>query len=253
MFYNQLEYLCHENGTTPTAFIKDVLKLSTSKITAWRNGSIPKYGILEQIANHFNVSISFLFEDGKAHNKSDLNKQEQDLLNVFKCLSDYDKGQVFGKAETLAELADERAVAAKSEPETPENPNQTIRFAPRTIEINLYDMPSSAGTGVFLGHTSCEKRKIRYTPIAEQADFAVPVSGDSMEPEFYDGDIVLVKSCPCVNQDEIGIFVISGEAYIKQFGVTCLISLNEKYAPIMLKNYETAVCLGRVLGKAELA
>lgn len=62
MFYNQLEDLCKKNNLTVTAFLKK-LGLSTSKGTAWKGGSIPKYDTLKLIADYFNVSISYLFEE----------------------------------------------------------------------------------------------------------------------------------------------------------------------------------------------
>ena len=62
MFYNQLEDLCKKNNLTVTALLKE-LGLSTSKGTAWKGGSIPKYDTLKLIADYFNVSVSYLFED----------------------------------------------------------------------------------------------------------------------------------------------------------------------------------------------
>lgn len=84
------------------------------------------------------------------------------------------------------------------------------------------------------------------------ADFAVPISDDSMELDYSSGDIVLIESCPNVPIGKVGIFVLDGEVYMKEYGGDCLISYNEKYPPIMLKDYEAAICLGRVLGKAEI-
>lgn len=109
MFYDQLNKLCKENNLTPTAFVTEKLGLSSSKITAWKNGSIPKYEILKEIAEFFNVSVSFLFAEKTDIIGTSLEKREQDLLTIFKSLDEYDKGKVFGKAETLAELATERA------------------------------------------------------------------------------------------------------------------------------------------------
>lgn len=109
MFYDQLNRLCKENNLTPTAFVTEKLGLSSSKITAWKNGSIPKYEILKEIAEFFNVSVSFLFAEKTDIIGTSLEKREQDLLTIFKSLDEYDKGKVFGKAETLAELATERA------------------------------------------------------------------------------------------------------------------------------------------------
>ena len=62
-FYQNLENLCKENGTTVTAVVKE-LKLSTSKVTAWKNGSVPNGNILVLLANYFNVSVDYLL--GKA-------------------------------------------------------------------------------------------------------------------------------------------------------------------------------------------
>ena len=61
-------------------------------------------------------------------------------------------------------------------------------------------------------------------------------NGDSMEPEFHDGQIAWVLQQESVANGEIGIFALNGEAYIKKLqndkdGIF-LISLNEKYAPI---------------------
>lgn len=62
MFYEQFSILCNEIGTTPTNFTTNVLKLSSSKVTAWKNGSIPKYDVLKEIADYFHVTIGELFD-----------------------------------------------------------------------------------------------------------------------------------------------------------------------------------------------
>ena len=68
MFYEQFKKLCEQKGTTPTAFVRDILKISTSKVTAWKNGSIPKIGILQDIAKYFGSSMSHqvLYSSGAA-------------------------------------------------------------------------------------------------------------------------------------------------------------------------------------------
>lgn len=67
MFYNQLEKLCKKNDITVTSLLK-TLNLSTSKGTAWKSGSIPKYDILKSIAEYFEVSVSYLFEEESEQN-----------------------------------------------------------------------------------------------------------------------------------------------------------------------------------------
>lgn len=69
MFYDNFNKLCTKKGTSPTAFTRDVLGLSTSKVTAWKGGSIPKYEILQQIADAFNVTVGELFDGNDEENK----------------------------------------------------------------------------------------------------------------------------------------------------------------------------------------
>lgn len=97
MFYEQLKVLCKQRKTTPTAFVTEKLKLSSSKITAWKNGSIPKYGILKQISEYFNVPVSYLFME-----KNEDNEDEQKLIIAYRQLTDEGKRAVLNFAEMSA-------------------------------------------------------------------------------------------------------------------------------------------------------
>ncbi|MCI5903521.1 MAG: hypothetical protein MRZ61_00065 [Oscillospiraceae bacterium] len=102
MWYEQFERLCNENGTTPTAFVINVLKLSSSKVTAWKQGSIPKIEILQQIATHFNVTVGFLF-DGKEKSLSpELSNDKRELLELFDLLSEKEQGIIIGEMRAMA-------------------------------------------------------------------------------------------------------------------------------------------------------
>ena len=111
--------------------------------------------------------------------------------------------------------------------------------------IRLYDSSVSAGTGLDIDYTTSEE--IEVNEDTEGADFAVRVSGDSMEPRFYSGDIVLVESTPSVEVGEIGIFILNGQAFIKELGRGELISLNSRYDPLRIKEDDSIYCQGRVI------
>lgn len=83
MFYRQFDMLCQKTGTTPTAFVRDVLELSTSKVTAWSKGSIPKYETLTKIADYFGVSIGYLF-DGESTGSDNITQHERDVINAYR-------------------------------------------------------------------------------------------------------------------------------------------------------------------------
>lgn len=59
MFYNRLKQLCKSKNTSITAVLK-ALNISTSKGTAWKNGSAPSSEIVIKLAEYFNVSTDFL-------------------------------------------------------------------------------------------------------------------------------------------------------------------------------------------------
>lgn len=98
---------------------------------------------------------------------------------------------------------------------------------------NYYDQPASAGTGQYLNDVKVETIEL---PIEVDADFVVPIYGDSMEPEYHSGDYVFVKLSVDLADGDIGVFAYNGDAYIKQLRITdqgaYLHSLNPEYDDI---------------------
>ena len=121
----------------------------------------------------------------------------------------------------------------------------------RMLKVDFYNYPASAGTGNFLENNPPEQILIKECTEAEEADYVIPVSGDSMEPTYYDGDQVFVEKCGSIDVGEIGIFVVNGDVYIKEMGNKCLISHNEKYNPIRIGESDSVYCCGRVIGVVE--
>ena len=115
----------------------------------------------------------------------------------------------------------------------------------------LCPLPASAGTGNILDSELAEELLVPESAEAEQADFVISVGGDSMEPTYHDGDKVFVEKCDSVGVGEVGIFILNGEAYIKELGNKCLISHNEKYKPIRIGESDSVYCCGRVIGIVE--
>ena len=206
------------------------------------------------LSNFLNVSVEYILFG--TENVSEQPEDVQILVTYYKQLSERDKGIILGKAEALAELAAERAAeqakkATKSvERAADEEPMADQTDPQEPFYVDICSLPTSAGTGIYLDDVTTEPLQIERTPIAEAANYAVRVSGDSMETAYSDGDIVLVKTCPSVEIGEIGIFIVNGEGYIKKLGKDRLISLNPEYDDVPLHEEDTIYCRGRVLGKA---
>ncbi len=116
--------------------------------------------------------------------------------------------------------------------------------------LPLYSLAVSAGTGQFLDGEDYEMVEVG-AEVPEGANFGVRVSGDSMEPEFHDGDTVWVRQQRSLMTGEIGIFLYDGSAYLKEL-VACgdrmaLHSLNEKYNDIIVSPELPLRVLGKVL------
>ena len=115
--------------------------------------------------------------------------------------------------------------------------------------IPLYDLPVSAGIGEYLDGDAAESVSITVSEATAGADFALRISGNSMEPKYHDGDVLLVQNSEGVEVGESGIFILDGAGYFKVYGGDCLISLNPEYGRIMLKDFENVSCIGKVLGR----
>ncbi|MGM9522365.1 MAG: helix-turn-helix domain-containing protein [Oscillospiraceae bacterium] len=124
------------------------------------------------------------------------------------------------------------------------------RAAHITRTIPLYDLPVSAGTGQLLDSDSYELIEIDET-VPLSATFAVRISGDSMTPRYIDKQVIYVRPQQTLEPGEIGIFLLNGDAYCKQLsrdGGAALISLNKKYPPIEISEYDEMRIIGKVVG-----
>lgn len=119
----------------------------------------------------------------------------------------------------------------------------------RRRSIGLYDMPVSAGVGEFLADSTRTDIVIPDDPRTAEADYALRINGDSMEPKYHSGDILLIQTTESVEEGELGIFVLDGSGYFKKYGGDHLLSLNTAYPPIRLKDFENVSCCGRVVGR----
>ena len=120
----------------------------------------------------------------------------------------------------------------------------------RLIRLFRSDLSACAGPSLAIGDPSGEEVWIEETPLTSQADELIRVSGDSMEPEFHDGDFVLVRHCKSLRPGEIGIFVNGDAGYIKVYQRDGLHSLNPAYPTMLFNPGDEVRCIGKVLGTA---
>lgn len=125
---------------------------------------------------------------------------------------------------------------------------KVITFPRRTVP--MYDVGASAGTGQFLDSDSYEMVEVP-EEVPDTANFALHVCGDSMEPTLHDGEALWVHQQPTLENGEVGIFMLDGDAYVKEYRKTdkdvFLVSHNEDYAPIKINSYNDTRIYGKVV------
>lgn len=116
--------------------------------------------------------------------------------------------------------------------------------------IKLYELPVSAGNGNFLYDENISYKEISVSN--KNADFALKVSGDSMEPDISDGDILLIKKQNIVNSGQVGIFLYDNEIRCKKYRknkkMISLLSNNKKYPPLTVASNRNFSIIGTVIG-----
>ena len=208
---------------------------SSAAVSSWEVGKAkPDCVTLLNICQVLNISPDELL--GYKTNVPSLT--EWSMIHKYRAIDDFGKQAV----DSLLNIEYERAVSL---------PQSKPKKA-RMLRLDYFTMPASAGTGLFLDSEEAEDIFVPESAEAEEADFVLSVKGDSMEPDFSDGDKIFVCKQDAVAVGEIGIFVLNGDVYVKELGNGKLISRNEKYKPIKINADDSVYCCGRVLGIAQV-
>lgn len=212
--------------------LSDISGIKTPTISNYENNvSSPNEENLKSLMKALKCDANYLFSWGEMETIS-LSEIEKISVKKYRTLDEYGKEAV----DSMLDIEYKRCVEIKQ------------NHKPEIIHIKMSEFSASAGTGIELGEESYETIAVKASEITRQADFAVRVSGDSMQPTFYDGDIILVESMPQINIGDIGVFIVAGDGFVKELGKGKLISHNEKYPDIYLKHYDMILCSGKVIG-----
>ena len=236
-----------------------------SKILAGMSDS-PKLSNIIAICSALDCSVEYIVSGTPENtNNYTLAGEEIGMVEDFRSLD------AFGRDMVLTVLSKEvaRAAARVAEPvaDTLPTPKRTAREAKilspiRTVgryagesvrtgkrPIELYELPVSAGVGTYLDEMDAEVINIPDNEKTAEANYALRISGNSMEPKYHDGDILLVQNAESVDVGELGIFLLDGCGFFKVYGGDRLLSLNPEYGPILLKDFSNVQCKGLVVGR----
>ena len=164
-----------------------------------------------------------------------LSPDEEQLIKTYRNLEDTDK-------ETLMKLGEALNVLKDSIKKTADKVKTFISHP-------VFLIPASAGTGQFLDSDEYELIDFPEEAVPRDSNFAVRVSGDSMEPDYPDESIVFIKQVKSIEPGEVGIFIVNNEGFLKQLGDSDnLVSINPNYEDIQIQQFDECRLVGKVVG-----
>lgn len=231
---DRIKYYRAKRGIEQKA-LADQLGVTGNSISNWENGrSRPDVNLLPAIAKALGISLYDLY--GIDDPRLQYTAGEQSLVSRFRDLT-------LGHQKAINSLIDQLLVS------------QAIDNCPKLTELTRYENNLAAGVGMDIDFDDAGEPFYLYSSrLVDRADSVFVVNGESMEPDYHDGDMVLVEQipgAPDLQYGEVGAFFVENEPYIKVFEKDGLHSLNPEYPPMLAENYEAVYVIGRVIGTVD--
>lgn len=228
--------------------LASIVGVAKSTITGYEKGNrIPTAAMVGTLADATNVDANFLYQDEvkELHENRATTEEFDNIIKKYRTLDSYGKEIV----DLVLTKEAERVAKIKASLEYSNTIDfQSTHLSQKTRTLHYYQRLASAGTGQFVfDDVPVDLIEIPDIPEYKKVKYAIGVNGRSMEPLYYDGDILLVEPCKEIGIGEIGIFIVDGDSFVKKLGKNILISVNEEYSDIPITK-ETH-CLGLVVDK----
>ena len=215
---NQIKTFRKSAGFTQDELAK---RLNTTKqtISRYEKGDRKaNQDMLFELCDIFGVSIDDFFP---SQNEALQSPTASPIQSIYDELEPPGQRKVITYAEKLRDEQKKRRKAKI---------NEVSEKVVQLYGYDYYDHATSAGTGQYLNDVRVERIEL---PVDVDADFVIPIKGDSMEPDYQDGDLIFIQTSVDLNDGVIGVFNYNGEAYIKQLVIdedqAYLHSLNPEY------------------------
>ena len=207
--------------------VGEIVGVGKSTVRKWENGMIENMGRDKIVALSKALDISPL--DILGIDKPQESTTKQILDNVFSKLETNRQDKVVSYAQSELEE---------------QNKEKLVQLFPYNVQEKL-----SAGTGY--GYFDDGNSDTVYYNKQYDYDFASWIFGDSMLPDYPNGDVALIKACPFEYDGCVYAVDWDGQSYIKKVykeekGLR-LVSTNEKYSDKFAPFTEEPRIIGKVV------
>ena len=229
IFANNLSFYMEQKGVDRNTLCAD-LDLKYTTVRDWLKGiTYPRIGKIELLANYFNINKSDLIEN-KLSTTQPSNSLLEEITNTARKLNTDNKKNVLRMSEDLLNEQEKRRKAKINEV------SEVISLY--QVEV-VSETAAACGFNYGFGYEDTDRVTIEVDEQPPHHDIATKVSGDSMQPNYQDGDILYLadKGLTTYNGD-LAVIAYGDRSYFKKIytenGRLRLVSLNDKYEDIIL-------------------
>ena len=206
------------------------LGITANSVSNWEQGrSRPDLSLLPGLCRALNVSLYDLFSLPEPYC---LSSSELQHLGMYRELKTGNRKLVDGLMRSMVSIQRAESLPAIRE----------VRFFAKSLAAGYGDPTEFEGLG--------EPMYLYDSDEFRRGDYVFRINGDSMEPDYQDGDLVLVERIPSgdgIGFGEVGAFIVGNEMYIKVREQDGLRSLNPKYDVLRFDSEQPVFLIGKVL------
>lgn len=206
--------------------------VTPNAVTNWEKGyTKPNVNILPDICKALHITLYQIY--GMEDPTIRLTASEGSLIEDYRLLSPGHQMAIRNMTQTLLEVQD-------------------ADRCPDILKLLFFEHQLAAGIGDPLEFEDTGIPIFVYAnDFTRRADWVFTVNGDSMEPDYPDGCMVLVKRLgldDTMLPGEVGAFMLDNETYIKEYQEDGLHSCNPEYPVMRFTEYESVYLIGHVVG-----
>lgn len=189
-----------------------------------------KFDTITKLAKYFNVTLDYFYDEAESEKET----KNREVLGIYNSLTFPNQEKSIDYMKYLKSTQNDVELAEES--------------IPYTTKVQIVGQ-TAAGQPLMYGD-SITRDISDLSDIPANADFALTVNGDSMEPLIKNGSIIYIHSQEDVENGTISIVELDGAVTCKKIykedNKLKLVSINEKYEPMLIDKGNVRI-LGKVI------
>ena len=222
-----------QRGITQKELAKEVGITASTMTDYMKLRSAPSFGVIQKLADYFGVKKSDIDTTFKEESTNSLPDAPDSLTQQI-----MDKVvQLTPPNQKIALRTSEELLESQNEEETKINEVSEV-ISLYQVEV-VSETAAASGFNYGFGYDDTDRETIEVDERPPRHDIATKVSGDSMQPDYQDGDILyLVDKGLTTYNGDLAVIAYGDRSYFKKIytenGRLRLVSLNDKYEDIIL-------------------